>query len=297
MTKALSPIVKWAGGKRWLTPRAEALWKHYSDRRLVEPFCGGLAIALGLQPKEALLNDINEHLINLYESVKGRTLFKDNTPATLTNDSAAYYSNRAWFNDLNRQEPDLLNRQRRAWLFYYLNRTGFNGLCRFNQKGGYNVPFGKYKTINYLEDFADYTKAFKGWRFSSLPFEHVDVRSNDFLYVDPPYDSPPDSKAFVSYSKQGFTWEDQVKLANWIVEKGVPAIASNLATDRILDLYTSLGFSIELIPAPRKISCNGDRKPVMEMFATCNIDEHVSDEEPKNDGASESLCLAKEEDD
>jgi DNA adenine methylase len=259
MTEELKPIVKWAGGKRWLVPRVEKIWRCYSDRRLVEPFCGGLAIALGLQPKRALLNDINPYLINLYLRIQeGLDLLK----ADFKNDRAYYDETRNLFNDSNELSKES------AIQFYYLNRTGFNGLCRFNKKGGYNVPFGKYKTVKYLNTFEAHQKAFEGWEFTSTTFEDVDVQERDLLYVDPPYDN-----GFVQYSKGGFSWEDQVKLANWIVERGVPAIASNLATDRIIALYKDLGFKIELIEAPRKISCNGDRRPVVEMFATYNIKE------------------------
>jgi DNA adenine methylase len=262
MTEELKPIVKWAGGKRWLVPRVEKIWQHYSDRRLVEPFCGGLAISLGLQPKRALLNDINPYLINLYKQIQeGIEIDVYN----LENEEDRYYYIRNLFNQAIEAKVQDKNV---AVMFYYLNRTGFNGLCRFNKKGGYNVPFGKYKTVNYLETFESHQRVFEDWEFSSTTFEHVDVQREDFLYIDPPYDD-----GFTQYSKEGFSWEDQVKLANWIVEQGVPAITSNLATDRIIDLYSGLGFKVEFIEAPRRISCNGDRRPVMEMFATYNIKE------------------------
>jgi DNA adenine methylase len=263
MTEELKPIVKWAGGKRWLVPRVEKIWRHYSDRRLVEPFCGGLAIALGLQPKKALLNDINPYLINLYLRIQEGL---DPSGADFRNDEVYYYEIRDQFNSSSELTKEA------ALRFYYLNHTGFNGLCRFNKKGGYNVPFGKYKTVKYLNTFETHQEAFEGWEFTSTAFEDVDVQGKDLLYVDPPYDN-----GFVQYSKGGFSWGDQVKLANWIVDQGVPVIASNLATDRIIALYKDLGFKIELVEAPRKISCNGDRRPVVEMFATYNIKEVGND--------------------
>src|SRR5213596_4287286 len=69
-TASLRPPLKWAGGKRWLVPHLLPLWEPFSNRRLVEPFCGGLAVALGLMPESALLNDINPHLINFYQMLK-----------------------------------------------------------------------------------------------------------------------------------------------------------------------------------------------------------------------------------
>ena len=83
----LTPPLKWAGGKRWLVQHLQHIWQKHSDRRLVEPFCGGLAIALGLQPHKALLNDINPHVVNFYKCLqKGLKLEID-----VENDREFYY--------------------------------------------------------------------------------------------------------------------------------------------------------------------------------------------------------------
>lgn len=261
----MKPILKWAGGKTWLIPEVKAIWDAHPDRQLIEPFCGGLAIALGLAPQRAILNDTNPHLINLYQHIK-RNAMKPRL-FLLQNDSETYYWNRARFNELTKEVSTSLSLRKRAWLFYYLNRTGFNGLCRFNQEGGYNVPFGRYKKINYRTDFSDYTETFKNWEFYSGDFEGLTVPSDSFIYADPPYDG-----GFTKYAKDDFRWEDQERLVAWLVKQNVPAIASNLATDRILKLYEENGFTIRLLEAPRKISCNGNRKPVIEMLATLNLD-------------------------
>ena len=88
-----------------------------------------------------------------------------------------------------------------------MNRTCFNGLCRFNQKGKFNVPFGRYKKINYIKNFTDYREVFKDWEFINLDFEEVDIRPNDFIYADPPYDVE-----FTQYAKEDFTWADQERV-------------------------------------------------------------------------------------
>ena len=263
--KTLQPFLKWAGGKRWLVPHLQTIWSKYSDHTLVEPFCGGLAIALGLNPKKAILNDSNPHLINLYNCIKDCQLSPPGIP--LENDREVYDSNRALFNHLTTEFPTRLNCHQRAWLFYFLNRTGFNGLCRFNLKGEYNVPFGKHKKINYLTDFSPYVAAFKEWDFYSFDFALLEIPADGFIYVDPPYDA-----GFTKYEKKDFKWEDQIRLARWLSEQSVPVVASNLATERILDLYGSYGFQIQQISARRRISCNGDRAPVMEMLATLNVE-------------------------
>src|SRR6185295_16080409 len=135
------PPLKWAGGKRWLVPHLRTLWEPHRHLRLVEPLCGGLAVALSLGPSRALLNDVNPHAINFY-----RWLQKGLRPRLAArNDRAAFYAGRRRFNELVAGGRG--GTREAAELFYYLNRTGYNGLCRFNSKGEFNVPFGSYRTI------------------------------------------------------------------------------------------------------------------------------------------------------
>ncbi|NUN63477.1 Dam family site-specific DNA-(adenine-N6)-methyltransferase [Pseudanabaena biceps] len=253
---SLSPPLKWAGGKRWLVPHLQKTWQNYSHHRLVEPFCGGLAIALGLQPEQALLNDINPHVVNFYKCLqKGLKLEID-----VQNEREFYYAQRIEFNRLI--ELGTFNNPKSAQLFYYLNRTGYNGLCRFNRSGGFNVPFGRHKTINYTKDFSAYKLAFTEWKFTNSDFAKLTIAPNDFIYADPPYDVE-----FRQYAKNGFEWSEQERLANWLAQQNCPAIASNQATDRILSLYQDLGFEIKILNAPRRISCNGNRVAAKEMLA------------------------------
>ena len=132
----LAPPLKWAGGKRWQVPFLEPLWRPHAHRRLVEPFCGGLAVALGLRPERALLNDVNPHVIAFYRWLQ-RGLRID---LPLENDETLYYAHRVRYNALLAAGEG--DGAEAAGLFYFLNRTGYNGLCRFNRSGGFNVPFG-----------------------------------------------------------------------------------------------------------------------------------------------------------
>lgn len=252
----LTPPLKWAGGKRWLIPRLINYWQAYHDRPLVEPFVGGLAVTLGLQPQNALLNDINQHVINFYHWLQQGLLID----FELRNEQALYYQYRDQFNYLIRAGQT--QTAQAAGLFYYLNRTGYNGLCRFNQRGMFNVPFGRYKRIGYCYDFGHYREALSQWRFEQGHFAAIQLPANAFIYADPPYDVP-----FRAYSSQGFSWAEQVQLAEWLSKHQGPVVASNQATERILDLYRQLGFQIEILPAPRRIACNGDRQPALEMLA------------------------------
>src|SRR5262245_48349175 len=185
------PPLKWAGGKRWLLPKLKEYWETESHRRLVEPFCGGLAVTLGLMPERALLNDINPHLINFYQWLK-RGLRID---IRLENKSTLFYTHRARFNELLRDGQE--RGREAAELFYFLNRTGYNGLCRFNSRGEFNVPFGQYERIAYAKDFTTYCQPFASWQFSSVGFERLALQPDDFVYADPPYDVE-----FTKYSKE-----------------------------------------------------------------------------------------------
>jgi DNA adenine methylase len=261
---ALAPPLKWAGGKRWLVPRLRRLWASFRDRRYVEPFVGGLAVPLGLRPRRALLNDLNPHLIYFY-----RHLQRGLTPQiAMRNDPDLYYAHRERFNALI--AGGRADSAEAAALFYYLNRTGFNGLCRFNRRGAFNVPFGRHKQINYLSsgDLAAYREALTGWEFTYGDFTAMDVREDDFIYVDPPYDVD-----FVSYAKEGFSWDDQLRLVAWLARLPCPTVASNQATDRILEVYRQHGFTVKTLYAPRRISASGDRTPALEMLAWRNIDQ------------------------
>jgi DNA adenine methylase len=257
---ALRPPLKWAGGKRWQVPYLRPLWEQNISHRLVEPFCGGLAVTLGLSPQRALLNDINPHVINFYGWLK-RGL---RTSVVMTNNERQYYAHRERFNQL--LTDGRATSQEAAELFYYLNRTGYNGLCRFNRKGGFNVPFGRYARITYTRDFTSYRECLSDWDFVNTDFEAIALEPDDFVYADPPYDVE-----FTSYSKEGFGWEDQVRAAEWLAGHPGPVVLSNQATDRIVSLYKRLGFALKFLQAPRMISCTGDRTPAREVLAIKNF--------------------------
>jgi DNA adenine methylase len=253
----LTPPLKWAGGKRWLAPAVEKLWRSVEARTLVEPFCGGLAISFGLRPEGARLNDVNPHLINFYHWIsKGFDLSVE-----LENDATVYYKNRARFNELISSGRG--GSSEAAALFYYLNRTGYNGLCRFNSSGLFNVPFGRYVRIQYKSNFADYADQLRDWQFTNEDFEVTAVERGDFIYADPPYDVP-----FTQYSAGGFTWNDQVRLVTWLTRHDGPVVLSNQATERIIQLYSDHGFALTFLDAPRRINNTGDRTPAREVLAT-----------------------------
>jgi DNA adenine methylase len=258
---ALKPPLKWAGGKRWQVPQLRRLWQPHSRHRLVEPFCGGIAVTLGLSPDRALLNDANPHLVNFYRWLQDGLLIH----LEMENDKRLFYRHRARFNELlasGRSET-----QEAAALFYYLNRTGYNGLCRFNKDGEFNVPFGQYARIRYVRDFEGYRRALASCTFTNTDVESVPLLPEDFVYADPPYDVQ-----FRQYASGGFSWSDQERTARRLAAHPGPVVLVNQATERVESLYRSLGFAIEFCRGPRRISCTGDRAPAREIIATRNLE-------------------------
>ena len=261
-TRCPPPPLKWAGGKRWQLPHLVDFWRQANDARLVEPFCGALAVTLGLMPERAVLNDINPHLISFYRWLqKGLVI-----TMPMSNKETRYCTHRQKFNELLTTGKG--GTVEAASLFYYLNRTGYNGLCRFNSSGRFNVPFGQYTKINYRKDFLQYKSVFANWEFNNISFDEIVLESEDFVYADPPYDVE-----FTRYSKDGFGWDEQVKTAVWLAKHTGPVVLSNQATKRIVDLYGDLGYGLKFLDAPRRISCTGDRTPAREVLAFRNLSE------------------------
>ena len=155
-------------------------------------------------------------------------------------------------------------------MFYYLIRTGFNGLCRFNSEGSFNVPFGRHANINYKINFAEYKRLFQYWELVHGDFMALNLSGTEFIYADPPYDVE-----FTRCNAQNFIWQDQIRLAEWLKKHDGPVVASNQATVRIQELYRDLKFKVFLLPAPRMIACNGDRTPAIEILAVRNVSRTV----------------------
>jgi DNA adenine methylase len=211
-------------------------------------------------PDKALINDINPHAINLYRWLKRGLRIS----LEMRNEKIYFYTCREQFNQLIREGK--ADSEEAAGLFYYLNRTCYNGLCRFNRKGEFNVPFGRYKKITYKTDFTEYGPVFADWKFTCEDFERISLEADDFVYADPPYDVE-----FTQYSKEDFGWDDQVRLAEWLACHRGPVVLSNQATPRIRELYEHLNFEVTILKAPRLINCTGDRTPAQEVLATRNL--------------------------
>lgn len=248
----MKPLLRWVGSKQWLAPRLREMWLQDGARRFCEPFCGGLGATMGVEPLNALLNDSNSHLIGLYRALA------QGIPLAYTEDlntANTYYQFRSSFNAMADGIPKYL-------LFYYLNRTCYRGLCRYNKSGNFNTPYGNRDWAQFIrpEECAPYAELFSRWQFTCGDFGSMALQRGDFVYADPPYDD-----AFGDYTENGFSWKDQQRLAGWLAAHDGYVVVSNAATDRIIDLYKSLGFTCEVVDAPRRISNEWDT--VQEMLA------------------------------
>lgn len=254
----ISPVVKWAGGKRQLL---DEITKRLPDgfNRYVEPFFGGGALLFYLQPNNAIVNDLNSELINLYRVIKDSPLklidLLDEMKEKHSEDF--YYQIRA----LDRKEDVNLTNTERAARFLYLNKTGFNGLWRVNRKGQNNVPFGHYQSVPAVYDRSNILRMSDYFKNKNILLESKDyteilkeVDYGDFIYLDPPYD-----ETWTDYTKEGFGKSSQIKLSKILKEldkKGIKWMLSNNSTTLINELYKD--FHIDVVKANRAINSNGN---------------------------------------
>jgi len=270
-------FLKWAGGKYGLV---EDIQRHLPPaRKLVEPFVGAGSVFLNTDYDQYLLADINPDLINLYNLIKARPEEYISEAkrwfVAENNRKEAYLSIRAEFN----KTDDVMYR---SLAFLYMNRFGFNGLCRYNKKGGFNVPFGSYKKPYFpeaeLEFFAEKAKK-ATFVCEGYPETFRRTRKGSVVYCDPPYAPLSNTANFTSYAGNGFTLDDQAALADiaerTATERGIPVLISNHDTTLTRRLYH--GADLSVVKVKRTISRNGSgRNKVDELLALFNTPDSDS---------------------
>ncbi|GAA6172597.1 Dam family site-specific DNA-(adenine-N6)-methyltransferase [Colwellia sp. KU-HH00111] len=275
MTKAQSlagmrSALKWAGGKKKVVNEIASLLPKQGKKRLVEPFVGGGSVFLNLDFDEYLLVDMNDDLINLFNIIKNQPLSFIGDAEKLfnskTNQADRYYQLRDQFN----QSSDPYER---SLLFLYLNRHGYNGLCRYNKSGGYNVPFGRYKHPYFpSEELHYFSQRAQKATFIQGDFETAfsQLKSNDVVYCDPPYSPINPTSNFTAYAGNSFSDEDQQRLVNCAQKAkhdGVPTLISNHYVDFTKELYKDASKK-KLFQVQRTISPKGkSRIKVKEVLA------------------------------
>jgi DNA adenine methylase len=266
------PFLKWPGGKFRLV---STLKSYLHDKTcLVEPFVGAGALFLNTTHPQVILNDINPDLINLFSQLQTKSdkLIGDVKKLFVSknNQAKVYYRWRTRFNNSK-------DKWERAVLFLYLNRHGYNGLCRYNAKGYYNVPFGDYRRPYFpqheLEVFSSRAQKviFHCQDYSHLLRSFLQQPTLDHMvfYCDPPYAPLSTTANFTGYAAQRFTLEDQKQLAHYakaLAKKGALVLISNHNTPFTREIYR--GATCQEIEVRRTISCQvTTRNKVSELIA------------------------------
>lgn len=224
---SLNPIIKWSGGKKdEIKKFIDYIPKEYDT--YLEPFIGGGAVYFHINPKKAVINDVHKELIDFYNSIKnGYSSEIYNFMKEHPNEENEYYKVRSY-----KPKTELENAQR----FYYLRKTCFRGMLRYNNKGEFNIPYGRYKNYNF-EDIKNikYENLLKNTEVLNKDFEYIFNNynsENNFMFLDPPYDSE-----FTDYGYCSFGKEEHKKLAKCFKETKIKCLMIIGKTDFISDLY------------------------------------------------------------
>lgn len=260
--KLVAPFLKWVGGKRKLIPKiSEHLPKNIRELRYYEPFIGGGALLFHLQPQNAVINDFNTELANVYNVVK-------NNIEELIVDLKKHKNNSEYFyqiRSLDRTDDfSILSEVQRASRIIYLNKTCFNGLYRVNSAGEFNAPYGRYKNPNIVNE-PTLRAVNKFLNKSNITIKNEDysdalesINKNSFIYLDPPYHPISENSNFTGYVQGGWNIFDQIRLrevCDVLNKKGAKFLLSNSSSPFIKDQYEK--YKITTVKAIRAINSNG----------------------------------------
>lgn len=261
----VKPILKWVGGKRQLLSEISPLIPGEFDKYF-EPFVGAGAVIFDLLPNKAVINDLNNELINVYKVIKDNPdelidLLKEHTN---NNNKEYFYKVR----ELDRQTNyDTLSDIYKASRTIYLNKTAYNGLYRVNKSGQFNTPWGRYKNPKILDadNILAMNKYFNECDIEILNVDYKEalnyVSKGDFVYLDPPYLPISSSSAFTSYTADGFGIQQQEELKNTcdvLNNQGVKFLLSNSYHQFLLDLYKD--YNIKIVEARRSVNSKGHKR-------------------------------------
>lgn len=263
----MKPFLKWAGSKYKIINRIKASLP--IGDRLIEPFAGSGAVFLNTEYQEYIIADSNADLINVFLYIQSEGLnfisYAKQLFIQRNNREDTFYRLRAEFNLTT-------DARRKAAIFIYLNRHCFNGLCRYNSKGWFNVPFGRYTKPMFPEKemFSFFEKSkFVDFRVADFLKTMSEARLGDVVYCDPPYAPLTLTSSFTSYTQDGFDLDKQRKLANiaqTLMSNGIPVIISNHDTDFTRSVYAAA--KIESFDVQRFISSNAaNRNKASELLA------------------------------
>ncbi|MCZ2129170.1 MAG: Dam family site-specific DNA-(adenine-N6)-methyltransferase [Bacteroidia bacterium] len=228
----MKPLVKYRGGKSKEIPHLEKHIPKFSGR-YIEPFFGGGAMFFYLEPKRAIINDINAKLMAFYKGVK---LDFDTLQTELSEIEKLYVTNRKKFEELKSKTPNLrvddenetLYYQIRdmfndltdkkysdALLYFFINKTAYSGMIRYNSKGEFNVPYGRYANLNTSLVTKMHSKLLRNAEIHNCDYKNIFemAEEDDFMFLDPPYDCIFSDYGNVEH-KDGFNEKNHTELAN-----------------------------------------------------------------------------------
>lgn len=271
---ALKPFIKYLGGKRGMLPFLRPLYpKTYN--KYFEPFLGGGAVLFDLQPKEAIISDLQKDLIDTYKTIRDdlpglldllREHHHRNYETNQSDPGTYFYSVRAWDRLPGYEDKEDLERAARL---VFINRTGFNGLMRQNSKGQSNVPWGKGMEKYEIDEscLSDVSNYLKSNQVEILCQDGVDVLNQsaggDLCFLDPPYIPVSETSSFTTFSKGGFSMADQVRLRNAIDEatdRGVKIIYTNSDTQIVRDLFKDVKYTVLPVMMRRAINSDASKR-------------------------------------
>ncbi len=264
-------FLKWAGGKRWLV-NSESYRFPTKYNRYIEPFLGGGAVFFFIEPKKAILSDINSELIDTYIAVR------DNVDLVYRN--LRIHSNKhskEYYYQIRKRRPRTLHTL--AARMIYLNKTCFNGIYRVNREGKFNVPFGTHDEIYFdKDDLQKSSTVLQGAEILCQDFE-ITVNlamKNDFLFCDPPYAVVDEENRFVSYNADAFSWQDQERLSSALIrakDRGVKILMTNVDHPAVRKLYENIdGFVLDTVERQCYISGTVEgRKAYQELIVSANM--------------------------
>ena len=273
----LQPFTKWTGGKRQLLGELRSYMPE-TYGRYFEPFVGGGALFFDLAPEQAVINDFNEELINAYRQIK-------NNPAELINLLIKHKENNSkdYYLELRSADRDgrisRMTGVERAARILYMLRVDFNGLYRVNSKNQFNVPYGRYKNpkivdVDLLYQISEYLNE-NDIEILQTDFAEAvkDAQTGDFVYFDPPYIPLNETSSFTSYTHEGFSYEEQIRLRNTfkeLTERGVYAMLSNSSSPLVEELYKD--FNIYFVEAQRTNGAKSSSRGKISEIIVTNYD-------------------------
>ena len=269
------PFVKWAGGKRQLIPQIKARMPGKYNN-YYEPFVGGGAVIFALLPANALLNDINKALINVYKQIcnapEAFLAAVNKLDGEMWEDGKEYYYyiRDNYNNKLVKAEYDV----EMAALFVFINKHCFNGLYRVNGKGLFNVPYNNSRRASVNEKaIMEVSKYLQCVNITDGDFETAcrDAKKEDFVFIDSPY-APLNPESFESYTKEGFDIESHKRLAKLFDEltaRGCYCMLTNHNTGLINELYGNKGYNMDVVSVKRMINPDASNR-VGEEVIICN---------------------------